>query len=231
MQPFSLEAKIRQEKNRALDQLRAEGWIPSVVYGAPDEPQVISVPTRAFAKLFAQAGESSLIALTLDGKEVNVLVQDIQRDPLTDEMIHADFRRVDMTKPIVAEVKLQMIGVAPAVKELGGTLVHPKNAVDIRALPSNLVSHLDVDLAFLKTFEDIFRVRDLVLPPGIEVVDDAETVLALVEAPRTEEEMKALDAQVDIDVSKVEVAGKKKEDEEGEVAAEGTPEDKKEEKK
>lgn len=215
--------------SRALkgEKVRAEGILPAVIYGAGGKTESLSMIYTDFEKLFREAGEASLIDLKIDDKDAGkVLVHEVQYDPVRGHMIHVDLIRVNMSKPITAFAELKFIGEAPAVKELGGTLVHNINEVEIKCLPKDLISHIDVDVSLLKTFDDVIKVKDLVLANGVEVVSlHTEDVLAVVTPALTEEQIKALeDASKSADITKVEVAGKKKEDE----VAEG---EKKEEKK
>ncbi|MBU1705690.1 50S ribosomal protein L25 [Patescibacteria group bacterium] len=211
-----LQATTRELQGRKNYILRNEGRVPGVVYGAGTTPLNIAVDHNTLAKLFRTAGESTLVEMQIEGgKTLNVLIQDIQKDPLREDIIHADFRAVDMNKPIEAEVKLKFIGEAPAVKVLGGTLVRPMESLLIRALPKDLMSVIEIDLSKLVTFDDAVRVSELVLPEGVEVLEEPNSTLALVAPPRSDEEMASLDKAVEADVSAVKVEGEKKEGEEG----------------
>jgi len=222
MATYTISANQRQEMGRKNWKLREEGKIPAVVYGFEMEPQNIELNRNDFVKLYNTAGESSVIDLSIkDGKTISVIVQDFQRDPITGFVTHADFRAIDLTKPIEAEVKLSFEGEAPAVKSMGGTLVRSIERLPIRALPKNLISSITVDLTQLVTFDDIIRVSDLALPTGVEANEEAERTIALVMAPRSEEEMAALDEAVEGEVGGVEVEGEKAEGEEGTDASAG----------
>jgi len=156
MQTYQLSAKPRTLTGRKNYALRVEGSFPAVVYGeGVKEPKNVAVERREFIKVFKAAGESGIIELGIDGKTVNVLVQDIQTDPLRDEVIHADFRAIDMNKPIEVDVKIAFVGESPAIKGLGGIFVRPFEALRVRALPKDLPHEITVDISGLKTFEDI----------------------------------------------------------------------------
>jgi len=219
----TLEAVARDLKGRKNHRIRSEGRVPAIVYGAGlKQPKNIAIDRNAFVRVFKQTGESTLVDLSIDGKEhVNVLIQDIQLDPLRDEVIHADFRAVDMNKPIEARVKLEFTGESGAVKNLGGTLVKSQTELTIRALPKDLVSSLAIDLSSLKTFDDTIHVRDIAASAGVEILEKPDLTIVTVMEPRSEAEMAALESAVDLDVTKIEVAKKGKEEEEGEAAAEG----------
>ena len=114
-----LSATKRQIGNNVIYQGRAAGLVPAVVYGSGIEPKNVFVEIRNFVSVFKEAGESTLVDLNIEGEPmVKVLIQDLQRDPLSSEIIHADFRAVDLTKEITAEIKLRFVGEAAAVKEL-----------------------------------------------------------------------------------------------------------------
>lgn len=211
METSNLQAKTRTRMGRKTYHLRNEGIIPAVVYGMGMEPLNIEVSHKEFAKVLKSAGESTIVELSVDGaKSLHVLIQDTQTDPLREEFTHADFRMVDMTKKIEAEVKLSFVGESPAVKGLGGTLVHPMSEVRIKALPKDLLSVIEVDISVLATFEDAIHVKDLPIPASVEVIDDVDAVVALVAAPRSEEELAELNKAVEINVETVEKVEKKK---------------------
>lgn len=221
-----LVAEPRTERGRKTNSLRDAGQVPAVMYGHGTEPTNVVVDRNAFLKVFEQTGESVVFDLELNGQAHPVLVSEIQRDPLTDFIVNADFRRIDLTKKIEAKIPLNFIGTAPAVKELGGTLIHSLEEIEVLSLPDALVHEIDVDIAALVTFDDVIRVKDIVMPEGIAVQTDLEQAVASVQPPRSEEEMAALDAAVDADVSKVEVLTEKK-DEPAEGAAAAGEADKK----
>ena len=223
---FKLEAQKREQKSTKV---RAEGKIPTVVYGAGLETESISLSLKEFTKIYKEAGEASLIDLVLDGKDYGkVLIYEVTYEPVKDKIIHVDLKKVDMNKPINATVKLNFFGEVPAVKELGGTLVYNIEEVEVRCLPKDLVSTLEADLSILKTFDDAVKMANLVLPAGVEIVDYKEDqVIAKVLAPITEEQFKAMEeASTAADLSQIESAGKKKEEEAGAEATEPAEEKK-----
>ena len=217
MQHASIQAESRSEKGRKTDVLRAEGKVPAVMYGFETEPKNLVVDRNAFLKVYAKAGESMVLDLEVEGKKHPVIITEVQRNPLNDFVTHIDFRRVDTSRKIEANIPLKLVGESAAVKGLGGTLVQSLEEIEVMAKPDALVSHIDVDISSLNTFDDIIRVSDVKVPEGIEVKTHLDQAVASVQPPRSEEEMAALDSAVDADVSKVEVLTEKKE----EPAAEG----------
>ncbi len=216
---LKLSAAVREIKG---EKARTKTVLPAVVYGMGGEATSLTINYDEFVKLYAEAGEASLIDLFLGEKEEGkVLIQDIAYDPVSDRVVHVDLRRIDMNKEMTATVELRFVNEAPIIKEQGGTLMHAVSEVEVKCLPKDLVSHIDVDIAVLKTFDDLVKVKDLVVPAGITITSpNGEDLVAKVTPAMTEEEMKAMEATAaPVDLSKIESAGKKKE--EGEEGAEG----------
>jgi large subunit ribosomal protein L25 len=216
MEKQTLDVQTRVLTGRKTKQLHAEGIVPAVMYGFETEPVMIQVDRNVFIKALRLAGESTVIELTLDGTVHPVLIQDIQYDSLTDFVTHIDFRRLNMNEKVDALIILTLEGEAPAVKELGGTLIQSLDELEVRSLPDALVREITVSVGGLATFEDTLRVSDLTIPEGIEVLTDAGRAIATVQPPRTEEEMEGLDEAVENNVEGEEVGEEKKEGGEGE---------------
>lgn len=199
-----------------LSAVRADRKIPAVIYGPEMEPVSIVIESNPFAKVLTEAGESTLVEIDLAGAKHNVLIKDMQTDPRTGAFTHVDFYAVSMKKELDTDVSLDFVGESDAVK-MGGTLLKVKDSLAVRCLPKDLVRSITVSLDKLKTYDDVITVGDIALPPGLTAQDDAEDVVAKVDEPLSEEELKAIEAENSADVSKVEVVGKK-EEAEGEAA-------------
>ncbi len=210
-------AKTRELRGRKTGILRDQGQVPAIMYGFDTAPKNITLDRNAFMKIYAQAGASTVVDLEIEGTKHPVLITDIQRHPLTDFITHADFRRVDPSRKLAAKINLKLVGLAPAVKELGGTLLQTLEEVEVMSLPDALVHEIEVDVSTLITFDEIIRIKDLVVPAGIEITSLPDRAIASVQPPRSEAELAALDVAVDTDVSKVEVLTEKKD----EATAEG----------
>ena len=203
-----LNSKSREEKNpRAL---RAESKIPAELYGPEIKNQTLALDYNEFERAYDEAGESSLVALkTPDGKDFNILIGEVQKDPVKDRFTHVDLRQVSMTEKIEAEATLVFIGEAPAVKELGGTFAPAKSTLFIKALPSDLVNEIEVDISTLVTFDDKITVADIKLPQGVEATDEPEAMIANITQSREEEELAPTAKEEAEGVEAVEVEGKK----------------------
>lgn len=211
MEALKLEAKKRDIVGKQVKQLRNEGMIPAVVYGHGVEAKSVTVDFRAFEKALRQAGESSLVDLVINGDEaVKVLIQDVQYDPLRSQPIHADFRQVNMKEKLEANVILKLVGEAPAVKTLGAILVRNIDTVVVRCLPQYLVHEIEVDLSVLKNFDDSIKVGDITPPEGMEFMNGPAELIVLAQQPISEEELAALEAKPEADVSVVKAANEEK---------------------
>jgi large subunit ribosomal protein L25 len=213
---LSLQAEKRTEKGtKACEVLRKGGKVPAVVYGAGDDTEAIAIDTKQFEHVWNEAGESTVINLEGLGKEKSVLIQEVAVDPLYGTPVHADLLAVRTDQAVEVEVQLSFVGVAPAEKELGGTLIKVMHALPIEALPKDLPSEIEINIETLKTFEDQIQVKDIALPAGVVATVEADEVVALVQEAREEEEPEVEAA----DVANVEVEKKGKDEEE--PAAEG----------
>lgn len=169
------------------DIARSEGLVPAECYGPGKENISITVKHNEFIKAYRQAGENSVIDLTIEGKAENVLVQDLQIHPLTGFVIHIDFKFVDMNKVIIAPIPLEFVGKSPAVADMGGTLNKTMTEVEVEALPADLPHEIKVDISKLEDFHSVMHVSDLEIPGKVKVITDSELTIATVSAPREEE--------------------------------------------
>lgn len=192
MDTLALRAQIRTVIGKKVATLRQTGLTPAIMYGHGTEPTALAIDNKQLTEVWHAAGSSQLVELTADGQtSVKVLIHDIQRHPVSGAILHADLYQVKMTEKLETEIPLKFVGEAPAVKDLEGTLVTEKDALEIRCLPGDLVAEFEVDLSVLTTFEDVIKVADITVPSAIEVLNDPEETIALVKAPLTEEELEA----------------------------------------
>lgn len=197
MDKIVLELEKRTELGKQNTKLRLQGITPAVVYGRGKQPEPVKVPTRELTKVFNQAGWSKIIGLKIDGtRQTNAMIQDVQHDPLTGGITHADFYLVRMDEVIETEVPLHFTGESTAVYQMEGTLVKNMESLEIRALPGDLPEKIEVDISILDDFEKSIHVSDLKIPTGVEVITDVEELVVKVDAPRSDEEMAELDTEV-----------------------------------
>jgi len=190
-----LEASQREILGSQVKQLRKTQKIPAVLYGRGFENKNLTIDKKIFEKIFKEAGSSTIVNLKVSGEDYNILIHEPQRNPVTDEIIHADLYKVDMKQELQTEIPLEFTGVAPAVEELEGNLITNKDALEVKCLPDKLVSQIEVDISSLKTFEDTIKVSDVSVPEGIEVLNDPEEIIAQVTPPRSEEELEEMEKE------------------------------------
>lgn len=218
METITLHAAPRTSLGRRAKRVRGEGSIPAVVYGRGVPAKPITVSGIEFSRAYRAAGESTLLDLTVGGAPpVKVLIQEVARDAVTSHPIHVDFHAVSMTEKIHTRIPLKFVGVAPAVKEVGGIIVKQFDHVEVDALASALVHEIEVDLAPLARIDDVIRFRDLRIPPGITLKHDPEEIVVSVTEVKEEEVVPATTATP----AAVEVVGAKGKKEEGAGTAAG----------
>jgi large subunit ribosomal protein L25 len=185
---MKLQAQPREKTGtKAAKALRETGAIPAVVCGEVKETLHITLQTKEFEKVWREAGESTLIDLSGVGNTLSVLIQGVDVDPVYGQPIHADFYAVNANETIEVAVPLVFTGVAPAEKELGGTLIKVLYEIEVEALPKDLPHEIEVDTSALKTFDDQIRVEDIKLPKGVTARTAADEVVALVQEAKEEE--------------------------------------------
>ncbi len=201
----------KRDNSVSLANLRSKGVMPAVFYGKKEVSTPVSVKLADFIKVWKKAGESTVVSLKVaGGDEVEALIHDIDFNPVTDVPRHADFYVFEKGHKIEVDIPIAFTGIAPAVKDLGGTLVKVMRELKIEAMPKDLPHEIVVDVSSLVTFENQILVKDIVLPAGVSLVDGAEEVVALVTPAKEEVEEEV----VPVDLSAIEVEKKGKKDEE-----------------
>ncbi len=181
-----LEAQTRDLKEN-LKNLRKGGFIPAVVYGPKQEPLSIKIATASFLKSLKEAGESTVVELSVDGHSHEVLIKDVTRDAVLGDVLHTDFYAIEKGKKVTVQVPLEFVGESPTEKT-GGSIVKVMFEVEIEAMPKDLPHLIEVSLESLVDMDSQIRVGDLKLSPGVTLITDADEVVVLVQAQREEEE-------------------------------------------
>jgi large subunit ribosomal protein L25 len=190
----TLDAKKRdgRGKNEAR-RLRVAGQIPAVVYGARKEgqaPEGVPVavdPKEVLRILHSESGANTLINLKLDGGAASrVMVRDYQLDPVTHQLLHADFYQLAMDKAITVPVPVVIKGEPQGVKQQGGLLDFVTREIQVQCLPTDIPEHIDIDVSELMLHQSI-RVKDIPTSPKWKAVTDGETMLVHVVMPKAEE--------------------------------------------
>lgn len=209
MSKMELTVQARDNGKESAKEILGEGRIPGVVYGHGFDAVQVQIDKKEFNNTLNEAGESTLIDLRIGDQAVgNVVIKDYQTDPMSGAIVHFDLHKVKMTEKMTANVEISFIGESPAVKNDGGVLVIGMDSIEIRCLPNDLISEIEIDLGGLEHVDDMIRVKDLDLPAAVEVLDEEENVVVAVEPQRSEAEMEGLEGKVEEDVNKVEGAVK-----------------------
>lgn len=224
-----LTAKTRKP-DVAAEPMNGREPIKAVVYGNGIPSVSLNIGASDFLHLYREVKYSSLFDLVVDDAEpVKALIQDVQVHPVTMQPIHVDFRQIRMDQPITVQIPLIFEGESEAVK-MGGTLIKNLEEVEIECLPAKLPKELVVDLSALKTYEDRISASSLQIPEGVTLHHEDDEMIATVEEPLSEEELKKLEEQEVGDVSAVQAEGdEKKEGEEAAAEGEAPADEKKEE--
>ena len=217
---FKLKVEKRDLKE-SLDTLRKSGKMPAVFYGPKDPSTPIKIVAVDFKKAWKTAGESTVVSLEGTGIDADVLIHDVDLDPVTDAPIHADFYAIEKGKKIAVDVPLEFVGVSSAVKDLGAVLIKVLHDVEIEALPKDLPHKLEVDISTLVNFDSVITAKEIKLPEGVTLKVKPEEVIASVYEPK-EEVVEA--APVDLSAIEVEKKGKVETEGEGAEAAEAKEE-------
>lgn len=193
---MELKVKTRTILGKKTKNIRKEGLIPAELFGHDFKNRHLAVPAKDFAKVYREAGKSTIINLDIEGKEkVPVLIYDLQINPITQKPLAIDFYRVRANEVIEMKVPLRFTGAAPAEKA-GFLIVKVLDEIEIKALPHNIPHFIEVDLSTLQDKEDKITVADLKPPADVKILTSPETVITIVsekeekeieEAPSVEE--------------------------------------------
>jgi large subunit ribosomal protein L25 len=166
--------------------LRQSGSVPAVIYGHGRSPQSLTLNTRDFERLLSSISVSStVIELSVDGKTSRTLIREIQRHPLKRSVVHVDFQELVAGEKITVSIPLRFIGTADGVRNSGGILEETMHQVHLRLDPANIPDHIDVDVTPLTVGHSI-HIRELKLPEGVTILDDAGATVCVCTAPKTE---------------------------------------------
>lgn len=231
MQKITLQAEPRNIIGRQVKSLRRQSLVPAVVYGHGFKPLSIQIPVKELERAYAEAGESTVVYLNVNGQDHPTIIHDIVRDVLSDKFLHADFYKVRLDEKISAKIQLNFTGESPAVKSLGGILVKNISEIEVEGFPQDLPHQIDVDISGLAELKSHIQVKNLPISNRLEIKAEPEAIVALIQEPISEEELKAqLETPVAAAPEEVEVMKKEKPEEGISEEASLTPAPKQQEK-
>lgn len=206
----------RAVTGKQVSQLRRQGILPGVVYGHMVDSYPVQMDTHTTTLLMKKITPTTLVTLDQDGKQIKVIVKDRSKDVVSGELLHLDFLAISMTERLRANVALELVGEAPVLDEVPGSLINQVlNELEIEALPSDMLERIQVDLSGIASAEDIITVADLNLADNITVLTPSNEVIVTVsyvaEEEEEEEVTEILEEEVEPEVLE---KGKKEEEEE-----------------
>jgi large subunit ribosomal protein L25 len=182
----ALKVELRQVFGKKLKKIRKQGIIPGNVYGPDFKSQSVSVLQKDLIKTYKIVGETGVVYLLLDKKEVPVLIKSIQRHPVSGFLLHIDFRKIDLSKKIETAVPVKTINVSEAVTQKGGVLLIQSDTLLVETLPEDIPSHIEVDISVIKEIGQEIKVSDLKKSDKYAIKTPGEKVIVAVIAHKEE---------------------------------------------
>ncbi len=189
----------------ASRRLRKQGKMPVILYGFQSAPVPLVLEKKDIFKILrSETGENTIFKVSFDSDTKNVMLKEIQKDPVTDEILHADLIQIAMDKAIQVSVPIVLKGEATGVKAEGGFIDFVTREVDIECLPKSIPENIEVDISSLH-LNQALKIEDIVPPEGVKILTDVSTVIVLVAAPSVEE--------VEVEAKEEEIIGEEEEPE------------------
>jgi len=188
VEDLTLQAINRGVLGKKTRFLRRQGITPTHLFGHNLKSLTLQCDTANLQRIIAQAGATRLISLEIEGdkRPRAVFIREIQRDEITEQLLHVDFYQVKKTEKIKVDVPIVLVGEAPAMKEKGRSLTRGVTSLSIECLPDEVPPQIRIDLSHLEEVEQPIHVSDIVLSPGITVITDPEQLVAKVSEARVE---------------------------------------------
>ena len=227
MQQVELEVEVRELTGKGpAREIRREGKIPGVLYGQGKSTSLTLNPKDLSKILHSASGENALINLKIKGAKTKTnrtaILRDFQTDPITGQVLHADLFEISMTQAIRVKVPVEVAGGVPAGVKEGGVLQHNMREVEVECLPTAIPDRFSLDASALN-IGDAIHVREMVVPPGVKVLEDSDKVLISVAAPISEAKLEELLTATAKEVKEPELIGKAKEEDAEAEGAEAKP--------
>ena len=184
---------VKTEKRQGLGsnaarRLRAQGFIPAVLYGESMESQPLVLSKKDIVQILRlETGENTIFKVAVNADQYDVMIKELQVDPATDELLHADLIRISMDKPVRVTVPVVHRGEPVGVKTEGGFIDFVTREVEVECLPRDIPESLGIDIAELHVNQS-FKVENMAIPAGVKIITEPAAVLVLVSMPHKEEE-------------------------------------------
>jgi large subunit ribosomal protein L25 len=175
---FTIKASARSTKGKKVSALRSKGIVPGTIYGPKAEPLTVQFDYRELETTLKNAGSTNIVGVELDGKNIDVLARDVQRDVLKGTIIHVDLFAVDPNSKIRAEIPVVLTGESPIISSRKAILMAGTSTIRIEVLPSDLVNRIEVDLSPLTAIGSTIYVKDLKVSDRITILNDGDEIVA-----------------------------------------------------
>ena len=194
MDEQSLSLSQRTVTGKKVKQLRKQGILPVHMYGTGIESMTLQGAASDVRRLLPQVGTNIPVSVRIESSDDENIcfVREVQRHPVTEDLLHIDFIRVDVTQTISAEVPITLIGTAPATQQ-GGTLLQPLTSLLVEALPMDIPASVEADISDLDDFEKSIVVSDIAVAANVTVLTDSDEFVARVSPPRVETDVFDID--------------------------------------
>jgi large subunit ribosomal protein L25 len=196
MEEVILKAKRRNVIGKQVSAIRRAGQLPAVIYGHYIDPISIELDLHDTSKSLTGLAPSALVTVDVEGTPHKALVREKQRNKITGILLHIDFLAVSMKEKLRSQVYIEIVGLSPAIKDFNGVLVTGNDEVEVECLPQDLPERIVVDISTLQKIGDGVYIRDLRIPEGVKILDDPDTMVALITAQAAEEVEVAAVAEV-----------------------------------
>lgn len=184
---LTLTVQPRTIFGKKLKKLRKEGNIPANIYGPDFKSQSISVFFKDFIKMYKIAKETGVVYLKLDDQELPTLIKHVQRHPVDDHILHADFRKIDLKQKIQTDVPVKVVGQSEAVSQKGGVLLTQSESLTVEALPTEFPKQIEIDITQLKDIGQEIKVSDLPKSKKYQIKDLLDKIIVSVVEHKEEE--------------------------------------------
>jgi large subunit ribosomal protein L25 len=212
MEKAVINASPRSITGKKVSVLRREGKLPGVLYGHNFTTTPIVMDLKSAARVLASITESSIVTVSVDGKENATLVREKQRDYIRGTLLHVDFQVISLTEKLRTHVSIEIIGLSPAVKNFNGMVITGLDELDVECLPQYLPEKIVVDISGLQKIGDGIRVSDLKLDDHITVYNHVEDQIVHISNQKVEEEVTTVEGEVSNTEPEVIEKGKKEEE-------------------
>ena len=190
MSKLSISVEPRKILGKKVKTLRSEGILPVNLFGKDIKSKTLQVQEKDFRLLFKTAGETGVVEVKLKSETYPALIHNVQRNPVTDKIIHVDFHKVNLKEKISTHVPIKLVGEAPAEKTGVGLLLQTINEIEVESLPGDIPSQIEIDASKLEEVGQTVHVKDLnINTDKVEVKNNPDDVVVSVQTAEMKEEV------------------------------------------